>query len=114
MMHSGCGAHGSVVLFFFFVGNFVVCVQQGKRDPAGSVGGASAAHAATHQHQGNQVAHVEGLDFLAANEAAAQAWDALPEFYRRARRGVLKPAELDVIELGGAPNYEPKKKKTAA
>jgi hypothetical protein len=101
----------TAVLCFFWL---CLRAKQGKRDPAGSVGGASAAHPATHQHQGNQVAHVEGLDFLAANEAAAQAWDALPEFYRRARRGVLKPAELDVIELGGAPNYEPKKKKTAA
>jgi len=86
-----------------------IAFRYGKRDAAGSVGGAPSA---SHQHQGNQVSYdISGGDFLAANEAAAAAYDALPQRYKRRQ---LKVQELDIIELGGAPNYEPKKKKAAA
>ena len=81
---------------------------QGKRDASGSVGGSRTG--ATHQHQGNQPAPVSSADFLAANEAAAAAWDQLPARYKTRR---LKAQQLDVIELGGAENYESKKKAKA-
>jgi 2-oxoglutarate dehydrogenase E2 component (dihydrolipoamide succinyltransferase) len=75
----------------------------GKREQAASSG---------HQHQGNQPAPAQsGGDFLTANEAAAAAWEALPDRYKRK---ALKEAQLTLIELGGAPNYESKKKTRAA
>jgi hypothetical protein len=83
---------------------------QGKRDPSGSVGGAPAP-ASTAQRAGGQPAEWLGSNFLSANEAALAAWEALPKRYKE--RG-LKQIELDIIELGGAPNYEKKKKVVAA
>lgn len=83
----------------------LIAFRFGKRDAAGGAHGH--AHRVGHQHQGNQTVEIVGADFLTANEAAAAAWDALPARYKRKP---LKEAQLVQIELGGAPNYESKKK----
>lgn len=83
-----------------------ISFRYGKRDASGAVGG----HRGGHQHQGNQPApqsQAGDVDFLSANEAAAAAWEALPARYKKKP---LKEAQLYVIELGGASNYESKKK----
>lgn len=79
----------------------------GKRDASGSAG----SHRAGHQHQGNQVSvTTSDVDFLTANEAAAAAWDALPARYKKKP---VKEIDLTLIEMGGAANYESKKKARA-
>lgn len=80
-----------------------LCVCQGKRDPSGSRGPHS-------DSSPSAAALALGLDFLAANEQAWAAMQALPARYKKKQ---LKAAILDEIELGGAQNYESKKKARA-
>lgn len=65
---------------------------------------------ATAATQNNQTAPVAAGDFMGDNERAAKAWEELPMRYKRS---ALKEMQLAMIELGGAPDYEPKKKSRA-
>jgi len=56
-------------------------------------------------------ASTDGLSFTEANLAAARAQSELPERYRTR---TLKAQQLLLIEMGGAEDYEPKKKKGRA
>ena len=107
---AGDGTHRSLILgvaVWMSTHSCSVCVlwvcSQGKRDPSGSRGPHS-------DSSPSAAALAMGLDFLAANEQAWAAMQALPARYRKKQ---LKPAQLDIIELGGAQNYEAKKKARA-
>lgn len=81
----------------------LIAFRYGKREQQPT----KQAHAA--QQQG-AASTGTSADFVAANEAAFAAWDALPARYKK--KG-LKEAQLAMIELGGALDYEPKKKARA-